>query len=74
MSHTIMNPTQSVLIEQELRGYILTNRSGRLHRAFVTEISKPEKERDIPQLKREVFDLFDKVINDLYMGQAPKVE
>jgi hypothetical protein len=68
-----MNDPQRNLIEQELRQFFLGDRGGRCSRAFVAEVNKPDDERDVPGLKREFFDLMDKVINDLYMGPKPKI-
>ena len=68
-----MDETQRNLIKKEIQTFFLGDRGSRSSRLFVTEINKPDDERNIPASKKEFFAVVDEVINELYLGPKPKV-
>jgi len=66
----ILNEAQQIQAERQIIAILQSPQGRDLGRWFLTEIGKGEK-ANMPQLKKELFDIFSRKINDLYAAPRP---
>jgi hypothetical protein len=70
MAKTILDEHQAIAAERQIIAILQSPQGRELGRWFLTEIGKGDA-GNMPQLKKELFDIFSRKINDLYAAPRP---